>query len=48
MDLADMIVKSIQTCHKDMQAKLASNIVLAGGVAMTPNLIRQIEDLVFQ
>lgn len=48
MDLADMVVKSILLCPKDMQPKLASNIVLAGGVALTQSLITQTEDLVFQ
>jgi len=31
-----------------MQQKLASNIVLAGGVCLTPHIITQTEDLVFQ
>lgn len=47
MDLADAVVKSILQCPKEMQSKLASNIVLAGGVSLTPHLITQTEDLVF-
>lgn len=47
MDLADGIVKSILACPKEMQSKLASNMILSGGVCLTPNLIAQIEDLVF-
>lgn len=48
MDLADAVVKSILQCPKEMQSKLASNIVLAGGVSLTPHIITQIEDLAFQ
>ena len=48
MDLADCIVKSILSCPKEMHSKYASNIILAGGVNLTPHIITQIEDLVFQ
>jgi actin-related protein len=39
MDLADIVVRSILSCPKEMQSKLASNIVLSGGVCLTPHLI---------
>lgn len=48
MDFADMIVKSILSCPKEMQTKLASNMILCGGTSLTPNIITHIEDLVFQ
>lgn len=47
MDLSDMIVKSILSCPKEMQCKLSSNMILCGGTSLTPNIITQIEDLVF-
>jgi actin-related protein len=39
MDLADCIVKSILSCPKEMHSKYASNIILAGGVNLTPHII---------
>jgi actin-related protein len=48
MDIADMIVNSIQSCAKELWPKLAQNLILCGGVGSTPNLITQVEDLVFQ
>ena len=48
MDIADLIVRSIQSCPKEMWGKLAQNMILTGGVSSTANLITQVEDLVFQ
>jgi hypothetical protein len=48
MDIADAIVKSILACPKEMHQKMASNIILSGGVCLTPSFIKQTEDLVYQ
>lgn len=48
MDIADMIVRSIKQSARELWPKLACNLVLTGGVSLTPNMITMIEDMVFQ